>query len=68
MVECKVLRRSREATERRGLEQTAAYMDLCGAEAGHLVIFDRSEERSWDEKIYRKETEAAGRPITIWGA
>ena len=68
VVECKVLRGSREATERRGLEQTAAYMDLCGAEAGHLVIFDRDESRSWAEKIYRKETEAGGRPLTIWGA
>ena len=68
VVECKVLRGSRKATERRGLEQTAAYMDLCGAEAGHLVIFDRNEERSWEEKIYRRETESVGRPITIWGA
>ena len=68
VVECKVLRGRRKATERRGLEQTAAYMDLCGAEAGHLVIFDRNEERSWEEKIYRRETESVGRPITIWGA
>ena len=68
VIECKVLHGGREATERRGLEQTAAYMDLCGAEAGHLVIFDRSEERSWAEKIYRKEAPPGGRPITIWGA
>lgn len=68
VIECKVLHGSREATERRGLEQTAAYMDLCGAEAGHLVIFDRSEERSWEEKIYRREAPTGGRPITIWGA
>ena len=67
VVECKVLDGSREATERQGLEQTAAYMDRCDAEAGHLVIFDRSEERSWEEKIYRKPAEGAGRPITIWG-
>ena len=68
VVECKVLRGSREATERRGLEQTAAYMDLCGAEAGHLIIFDRDESRSWEEKIYRKEAGTDGAPITIWGA
>ena len=67
VIECKVLDGSREATERQGLEQTAAYMDRCDAEAGHLVIFDRSEERSWEEKIYRKPAEGAGRPITIWG-
>ena len=68
VIECKVLDGSREATERQGLEQTAAYVDRCDAEAGHLVIFDRSEDRSWEEKIYRKQAEGAGgRPITVWG-
>ena len=66
-VECRVLRKSRETTEREGLEQTAAYMDRNGATAGHLVVFDRSEERSWTEKIYRREAEQDGFPITIWG-
>ena len=67
VVECKVLHRSRETTEREGLEQTAAYMDRSGAKVGHLVIFDRSGERSWREKIYRREAERDGFPITIWG-
>ena len=67
VVECKVLRRGRETTEREGLEQTAAYLDRSGAKAGHLVVFDRSEERSWAEKIYRREAEQDGFPITIWG-
>ena len=67
VVECKMRHGSREATERRGLEQTAAYMARCGAKAGHLVIFDRDGKRSWKEKIYRREAEVAGAPITIWG-
>ena len=67
VVECKVLHRGRETTEREGLEQTAAYMDRSGAKAGHLVVFDRSAERSWGEKIYRREAERDGLPITIWG-
>ena len=67
VVECKMRHGSRKTTERKGLEQTAAYMDRCGAKAGHLVIFDRSEKRSWKEKIYRRETEVAGAPVTIWG-
>ena len=67
VVECQVRRGSREATERRGLEQTAGYMARCGAVAGHLVIFDRNAKRPWKEKIYRKETEMDGPPITIWG-
>ena len=67
VVECKVRHRSREETERRGLEQTAAYADRCGAEAGHLVLFDRARNRSWKEKIYRRDTKVGETPITIWG-
>ena len=67
VIECKMRHGSRETTERKGLEQTAAYMDRCGAKAGHLVIFDRDGKRSWKEKTYRRETEVAGAPITIWG-
>ena len=67
VVECKVRYGSREETERRGLEQTAAYLDRCDAEAGHLVIFDRDPDRSWNEKIYRRETTVGNTPITIWG-
>ena len=67
VVECKVRHGSRAETERRGLEQTAAYMDRCGAESGHLVIFDRHAKRTWREKIYRTEAVVDGSPITIWG-
>ena len=67
VVECKVRYGSREETERRGLEQTAAYLDRCDAEAGHLVIFDRDPDRSWSEKIYRREATVGKTPITIWG-
>ena len=35
-----------------GLEQTAGYMDVCGAKEGWLVIFDRDAGRPWEEKIY----------------
>ena len=45
VIECKVLRdsdrRSMEATVERGVEQTLGYMVKCGAEEGHLVVFDR---------------------------
>ena len=50
-----------------GLEQTAAYMDRCGAESGHLVIFDLRPDQSWEERLFRKDPEAGGRPITVWG-
>ena len=69
VIECKVLRKSLEATLREGLEQTAGYMDRCAAESGHLVVFDRSEGKTWDEKVFRREEPAPdGRAITVWGA
>ncbi|HMX27753.1 MAG TPA: ATP-binding protein, partial [Blastocatellia bacterium] len=49
------------------LQQTAGYMDRCGAEEGHLVIFDRSPAKSWDEKIFHRLESHAGRSIQIWG-
>ena len=51
----------------RGLEQTAGYMDRCGAEEGHLVIFDREPTRTWDEKIFTRAESHAGRAIQLWG-
>ena len=69
VIECKVLHKSKGLahTLHEGLEQTARYMDRCAVHAGHLVIFDRSEGKSWDEKIYRREESLNGQTITVWG-
>ena len=67
VVECKVLHGGLEATLRDGARQTAAYMDRLGAEAGHLVLFDRRAGRSWEEKVFRREEAAGDRTITVWG-
>ena len=70
VVECKVrrARRGLERTVAEGVEQTATYMDRCGAEAGHLVVFDRSPERSWEEKVFRDRRAArSGAEIAVWG-
>ena len=67
VVECKVLHRGLDETLREGLEQTRAYMDHCAAAEGHLVIFDRTEDRSWEEKIYRRNETEGGAPVTVWG-
>ena len=68
VVECKVRRGELERTIAEGLEQTRAYLDRCGAEAGHLIVFDRSPERSWEEKIFRRDAPTgAGAPVTVWG-
>ena len=67
VVECKVVHKSLEHTIDEGVKQTAGYMDRCAAQSGHLVVFDRRRERSWDERIFRREASSGGRTITVWG-
>ena len=67
VLELKIRYGSMEETVKKGLEQTSAYMDTCGAEEGHLVIFDRNENTSWDEKIFHKDMDAGGKKIMVWG-
>ena len=70
VVECKVARegRSHARTVDKGLEQTAAYMDLSGTDAGHLVVFDMRPERMWAEKVFREVRTHGDARITVWGA
>ena len=69
VIECKVLHRRHglETTITQSLEQTAQYMDRCGSRAGHLVIFDPRPDKSWDQKIYRRDESFGGRSIIVWG-
>ena len=64
VVELKILYGSLEATLEEGLRQTQAYMDKCGTSHGHLLIFDRNPERSWDDKIWEKKIDR----IFVWGS
>ena len=66
VIECKILQDGLDDTVAKGLRQTAGYMDRCGAEAGHLVIFDRSE-KPCEEKIFRRTEEFDGMPVEVWG-
>ena len=67
VIECKVLHRGLEQTLREGLEQTRAYMDRCAVVEGHLVLFDRTEGKSWDDKVYRREETEGGALVAVWG-
>ena len=67
VVECKVLRKGLEHTIREGLRQTLGYMDRCAAESGHLVIFDRTEGRRWEDKVFRREERTDEGAVTVWG-
>lgn len=51
---------------RDGREQASAYMDRCGAESGHLVIFDLLADMSWDEHMYGTAAVPGESPITVW--
>ena len=66
VIECKVRRSTLERTIAKGLEQTARYMDGCAADAGHLVIFDRSQ-RPWKDKVFHRSESVNGTPIEVWG-
>ena len=67
VIECKLLRGNLDRTLRDELEQTRVYMERCAAAAGHLVIFDCTPGRSWDDKIFRRTESAGGPPVAVWG-
>ena len=67
VIELKILYKSLERTIDEGLKQTWNYMDRCGAANGHLVIFDRRPEISWEEKIFQRKESFEGREIGVWG-
>ena len=66
VIECRVLQDSLDKTLAKGLPQAAGYMDRCNAEAGHLVIFDRST-KPWSEKVFRRSEDFKGTPVEVWG-
>ena len=42
-------------------------MDKCGTDDGHLILFDRDAEKSWEEKIFQKIEIFRGKKIKAWG-
>ena len=68
VIECKVVaaKQGLERTIRDGLAQTRAYLERCAAAEGHLVVFDRRPERTWEEKLFRRHDQGGGAPVTVW--
>ena len=68
VMELKLRRNSLEKTIGDGLQQTCEYMDRAGSvDEGHLIIFDRTQTLSWEERIWHKPYDYEGRTIMVWG-
>ncbi len=68
VLELKILRGSLSTVIDKGLEQTAEYMDLVGSvDEGHLIIFDRTKEKTWDERIWHESRRYHDKTIMVWG-
>ncbi|MBF0411731.1 MAG: AAA-like domain-containing protein [Desulfamplus sp.] len=67
VIELKLLYKSLEKTIAEGLTQTLAYMDRWGTDDGNLLIFDRTKDKSWEEKIFYKEEQIGVKTVRIYG-
>jgi hypothetical protein len=67
VIELKLRYGTLEATLAEGLPQTWEYADRCAADEAHLIIFDRSPDRPWDEKTFQRTETFRNRTITVWG-
>jgi hypothetical protein len=68
-IELKV-RREKDSLETilaKGLAQLSGYMDSLGCKEGWLLIFDKREHVTWEEKLFRRE-DSSGKHITVLGA
>ena len=55
VVELKILYGALETDIAKGLKQTADYADKLAASEAHLMIFNRDDGVSWDDKIWQRE-------------
>jgi hypothetical protein len=64
-VELKILQS--ESSRADSLKQLRGYMDKLEADAGWLVVFDRSPKRFWGRKTYIKEVKVDRKRVTVVG-
>ncbi|MBQ7495944.1 MAG: ATP-binding protein, partial [Bacteroidaceae bacterium] len=68
VLELKIKRGALDTVIADGLRQTWEYMDTVGSvDEGHLIIFDRDGQRSWEERIWHRPADYQGHPIMVWG-
>lgn len=42
-------------------------MDKRGATSGHLVMFDRGENRLWNEEVFQRDESEGGDVVVVLG-
>ena len=68
VLELKIKRGVLETVIDEGLRQTYDYMDAVGSvDEGHLIIFDRTKAKTWEERIWHKSCGFRGKTIMVWG-
>ena len=66
VIELKILYSNLVKTISAGLDQIDAYLDRFAQNEGHLVIFDRREAKTWEEKIFCQQKVYNNKTITVW--
>lgn len=68
VLELKIKRGDLDSVIDKGLEQTWQYMDTVGSvDEGHLIVFDRTGEKTWEERIWHESRQYRGHTIIVWG-
>ena len=67
VMELKILHKSLKKTIAEGCAQLAEYMDKCGSDSGHLIVFDRDPERKWEDRIFQRDEIYGNKKIKVWG-
>lgn len=67
VLELKIRYRDLEKTIQAGLEQTWRYMDRAETAEGHLIIFDRTPDKPWVEKVFQRTEHYNNALILVWG-
>lgn len=67
VIELKLLHYSLQTTLAKGLKQTWEYMDTANTQEGHLLVFDRTLEKAWEDKIFRELHTYRNQAIVVWG-
>ena len=56
-----------DTVKKRGIAQISAYLDTVGCKEGWLLIFDVRPNRTWRQRLWKKDVEVGGRTIWIRG-